>query len=114
MNHIRWVAWGTIDVDGTMDRQQRRNYLRKIRAELTEIRCGFTIGGNKRTPWYGITYTREDGAQKRQACAGTDALKKVCAWLLLEVGDHERGADGGVRSAGAEGDQADGDGITIR
>jgi hypothetical protein len=58
MNNIRWVAWGVVEVDGVMDRQQRRSILRKIRAEL--------------------------------------------AWVLLEMGDHERSEDGGVRSAGAE------------
>lgn len=103
MNHIRWVAWGVIDVDGTMDRQQRRNYLRKIRSELTEMHCEFTIGGNKRTPWYAIHRNLDDGTAKKQHCAGDGALKRICAWLLLEVGDHERGADGSVRSAGAEG-----------
>jgi len=106
MNHIRWVAWGVIDVDGTMDRQQRRNYLRKIRAELHELRCGFTIGGNKRSPWYAIHRNKDDGTIKKQAYAGENALKKACAWLLLEVGDHERSEDGSVRSAGAEGDRA--------
>lgn len=106
MNHIRWVAWGVVDVDGTMDRQQRRNYLRKIRAELTELRCGFNIGGNKRTPYYVIHRDLDNGVIKKQACAGEDALKKVCAWLLLEVEDHVGSEDGGVRSAGAEGAQA--------
>src|SRR6185436_18060343 len=52
MNHTRWVAWGVVDVDGTMDRQQRRNYLRKIREEMADIGCTFNIGGNKRTPYY--------------------------------------------------------------
>lgn len=102
MNHIRWVGWGVVDVDGTMDRQQRRNYLRKIRVELHDIRCGFNIGGNKKNPYYVIHRNLDDGTIRKQAFAGSDALKKVCAWILLEINDHVSSEDGGVRSAGAE------------
>lgn len=104
MNHIRWVAWGVIDVDGTMDRQQRRNYLRKLRAEFDTLNCKFDIGGSTKNPYYIIHRFVPNGVVKKQAYGGADALKKACAWLLLEVGDHERSEDGGVRGAGAEAD----------
>ena len=102
MNHIRWVGWGVVDVDGTMDRQQRRNFLRKIRKELDDIRCGFVIGGKKSQPHYAIHRNMPDGAVKKQAFAGDGALKKICAWILLETNDHVSSEDGGLRGAGAE------------
>jgi hypothetical protein len=102
MNNIRWVAWGVVEVDGVMDRQQRRSILRKIRAELADMGMGLTVGGKTKNPWYGVQRPLPGGVIKKKAVAGNDALRKVCAWVLLEMGDHERSEDGGVRSAGAE------------
>jgi hypothetical protein len=102
MNTIRWVAWGVVEVDGVMDRQQRRSILRKIRAELADMSIGFTIGGKTKYPWYSVQRPLPGGVIKKHACAGDNALKNICAWVLLEMGDHERSEDGGVRSAGAE------------
>jgi hypothetical protein len=101
MNHVRWVAWGVIDVEA-MDRIHRRNYLKRLRKELP---AGIRLesGGVKGAPWYKMERDQPSGAQtKTHAAAGMDALKKVCTWLLLEIGDHERSEDGGVRRAGDE------------
>jgi len=104
MNRIRWVAWGVIDLDDKekFDAQQRRSYIRKIRGELQEISCTLNCGGSTRAPWYSIERQSDGNVVKKHAAGGPDALRKVCGWLLLELGDHERSEDGSVRSAGAE------------
>jgi len=108
MNHIKWAAWGVVDLDGAkpdgkpnFDRQQRRNYLRKVRAELEELKYVLQPGGSTTTPWYMAT-SEATGAKK--AFAGTGAFSKVCAWVLDQLGvTADVGSeDGGVRCAGDE------------
>lgn len=120
MNHIRWVGWRVIELDnGTFDRMQRRNFIKRMRAELKELGAELHCGGSTQSPWYSIeipigspmwskisTGTTVDEKLKvlKHSAGGKDALNKVCAWFLNKIGDthHERGADGSVRGAGAE------------
>lgn len=106
MNHIRWAAWGVIELDGgKFDRQQRRNYLKKVHAELAELGYSLHPGGSTNTPYYMIMHV---SALPKHTAAGKDAFKKVCAWVLERVGDHHvSGEDGGVRRAGDEAQGAD-------
>lgn len=113
MNHIKWVAWGVVDVEA-LNKHRRRNYLKKIRDELSAK--GFTLhpGGSKTMPWYRIEGTpgvgRHEGqgyGGKAQVFASKDALKKILTWALHELGEvqgenHVGGADGGLRCAGDE------------
>lgn len=114
MNHIRWAAWGVIDIEA-LDRIQRRNYINNVRAELRALNIDLHCGGRNQFICYGVQLpgavtkcvSAKAAAQDRlhkQVFAGKDAFKKLCAWLLvkLEDGEHERGTNGSVRSAGAE------------
>lgn len=113
MNHIRWAAWGVVDIEhmptdmapgkGTQ-RQARRNYLKKVHAELAELGYSLHPGGSTNTPYYMVMH---DLTANKHTAAGQDAFKKVCAWVLEKVGDHTgaqdvSGQDGGVRRAGDE------------
>jgi len=101
MNHVRWAAWGVIDIE-TLERMQRRNYIKRTRAELSKDNITLSCGGSSNNPWYAIILPTPDGRTIPQhAVGGEDAFKKVCGWLLKELGDHERSEDGGVRRAGA-------------
>jgi len=108
MNHIRWAAWGVIDIekipsDHTSggNGQARREYLKKVRQELSELNMILHVGGSKNIPWYGIGLRGEDKTMGVKA--GDDAFKKLCAWVLEHVGDvNVSGEDGGVRGAGDE------------
>lgn len=100
MNHIRWAAWGVIDIDAMLDRIQRRNYIKRARKELADIGAVLHCGGSTQVPWYRIVLSKEK--DKAFVVAGEDAFKKISAWLLQEIGDHERSEDGGVRRAGDE------------
>lgn len=106
MNHLRWPAWGTIEIDNPeqFDRMQRRNYLRRVREELKDGPVTLHMGGSKHNPFYIATIQLDSGVQKKQAIGGKDAFKKICAWILTELEEiNVGGEDGGVRSAGAEG-----------
>lgn len=111
MNRVRWVAWGVIELDDAtkFDRQQRRSYLRKLREELGADGWKLECGGSTRLPHYRIFQpVIADGREelRSHAAGGPEALKKVCTWLLLEIGDHERSEDGSLRGAGAEAEGA--------
>ena len=101
MNHIRWAAWGVVDIEA-LERMQRRNYIKRARAELAEKSIELACGGSTKTPWYSIVVPTADGKGNAKAVGGEHAFKKVCEWLLLELGDHERSEDGSIRRAGAE------------
>ena len=106
MNHIRWIAWGVIEIDNKdrFDRMQRRNYLAKMRAEAKEIGVSFEPGGSRLKPWYRVALPIDaKGQQRVKAVGGDNSCKKACMWLLEQLGEaNVGGADGGVRSAGAE------------
>jgi hypothetical protein len=125
MNHIRWAAWGVIDIEA-LERMQRRNYIKRARAEMAEKGIVLSCGGSTQTPWYSITLptakgeplNKMPGAAKpgekgnAKAAGGKGAFKVVCEWLLEEIGDvqqaekdrmdNERSKDGGIWRAGAE------------
>ena len=102
MNHIRWAAWGVVDIEA-LERMQRRNYIKRARVELAEKNITLNCGGSTQTPWYAVVLLTTDGKTvPKHAAGGKDAFKKVCEWLLKELGDHERSEDGSVRRAGAE------------
>jgi hypothetical protein len=108
MNRVRWAAWGVVDIE-KLERMQRRNYIKAVRAELAEKNITLECGGSTQTPYYQIILpapngqlgVRYDQTIPKQAVAGENAFKKVCAWLLLQLGEdnHERSEDGSVRSA---------------
>ena len=108
MNHIRWAAWGVIDIekipsDHTSggNGQARREYLKKVRQELTALNMILHVGGSKVAPWYAVARRGEE--KNAMVSAGTDAFKKLCAWVLEHVGDvNVSGENGGVRGAGDE------------
>lgn len=107
MNQIRWVAWGVIDLE-KLERMQRRNYIKKIRADVAPLGITFESGGTNKNPWYQFVLPTKDGKTvPKQAYGGQDAARKVCQWLLTELGDHERSEDGGVRRAGDEAQAGD-------
>jgi hypothetical protein len=87
MNHIKWAAWGVVDIE-KLDRIQRRNYIKRSRKELEEIRCSLNCGGSTQTPYYQIILpTTDNKTIPKHAAGGLDAFKKVCEWLLKEIGD---------------------------
>jgi hypothetical protein len=114
MNHIRWAAWGTIMLDNQeqLDRMQRRNYIRRARAELAQVGIKLECGGSTTKPHYAVVFpvvvgeTTIKGVKvskyKTHTAGGEDAFKKVCMYILEEVGDHVSSEDGSVRGAGAE------------
>jgi hypothetical protein len=116
MNHIRWVGWGVIDIDNqeAFDRMQRRNFIKRMRSDLEPFGVALHAGGSTVNPWYSIEIgvgtalrsrlPKGDDKPIKHAAGGKDALKKVCAWFLDTIGEHEHvgGTDGSVRSAGAE------------
>jgi hypothetical protein len=100
MNHIRWAAWGVIDIE-KLERMQRRNYIKRARAELKAADIKLECGGSTNVPFYRVSLPG-DKAQS-QGYGGPASFQKVCVWTLQKVGDdHERGEDGGVRRAGDE------------
>lgn len=101
MNHIRWAAWGVVDIEA-LDRQQRRIYIKRTRGQLAEKGIMLNCGGSTSQPWYDIRLPKVGNVEKSHTAGGPDAFQKVCMWLLQELGDHERSADGSVRGAGAE------------
>ncbi len=102
MNHVRWVAWGVIDLE-KLERMQRRNYIKKIREDVTPLGIVFEPGGVKATPWYRVTLPIAlKGAEKQHAVAGADAARKVCQWLLMEIEAHEPAKLGQVGEVVAE------------
>lgn len=80
MNSLRWVAWGSVDIEA-LDKQQRRNYLKKVREELAVH--GFTLhpGGSKKTPHYTVT----DRNGEKHITAGPGAFAKACAHVLEKI-----------------------------
>jgi hypothetical protein len=120
MNHIRWAAWGVVDIEA-LERMQRRNYIKRSREQLAAVNIKLECGGSTQTPHYLVSLPTplveikmgHGGAAKTlekaegHAAAGKDAFKKVCTWVLQKTEDkentaHERGEDGGLRSTGAE------------
>ncbi len=100
MNRIRWAAWGVVDIE-KLERMQRRNYIKAVRAELAEKRIELVCGGSTQTPYYAMILPTADGKTiPKQTAAGVDAFKRICAWLLLQLGEepHVGGEDGSVRS----------------
>lgn len=105
MNHLRWAAWDVIKLDGgAFDRQQRRVYLDKVRKELEVHRLILQPGGSTKTPHYVVTsYDVQRGKPICHTTGGTDAFKRICAWILEHTGElHVGSEDGGVRGAGDE------------
>lgn len=104
MNHTKWVGWGVVNVEA-LDKQQRRVYLKKIRAELAERGMQLHPGGSTQVPWYRITRVGNgpETAKVEETIAGEDALKKICAWALIELGEVQGEHDGVERVAGVDG-----------
>ena len=122
MNCIRWAAWGVVDIENIPsdqttggNRQARRSYLKKVHAELATVGMKLHIGGSAANPWYCVEYNVETAKVAKQVCAGKDAFKKICTWVLEQIGDHTQQGDadvgsenGGLRRAG---DEAQGSGV---
>ena len=102
MNRIRWAAWGVVDIEA-LDRQQRRNYIKAVRKELEAYSAVLHCGGSTKNPWYRISVGADANTAAYVSANAKGAFKNVCVWAVTIIGDdHERGADGGVRGAGAE------------
>ncbi len=104
MNHVRWVAWGVIELE-KLERMQRRNYIKKIREDVTPLGIKFESGGVAKNPWYKMEFLAEPPKNEKRRSkigAGADGARAVCQWLLMELNDHVGGEDGGVRGAGDE------------
>lgn len=118
MNHIRWAAWGVVDIEA-LERMQRRNYIKRVRSELGVLGIELECGGSKQQPYYLVsipdTYVKKHYAvdvKKHHAIAGKDAFRKVCEWTLHATGDWQQlekermdnvsSEDGGVRRTGTE------------
>src|SRR6266436_5511838 len=71
MNHIRWAAWGVVDIEA-LERMQRRNYIKRARAELVEKGITLNCGGSKATPWYGISLPKDEKGQQLAHAVGGD------------------------------------------
>lgn len=95
LNHVKWAAWGVVDIE-RLERMQRRNYIKRARAELAfkgiELKCG----GSKGVPFYAVAGTNTPmetttfGSKGRHTAAGADAFKKICvhAVSMLEPDAH--------------------------
>jgi hypothetical protein len=114
VNNIRWAAWGVIDIENIPsdqttggNRQARRSYLKKVHEQLQPLGLRLHIGGSAQNPWYCVESLK--GEKFKHVSAGKDAFKKICAYILEQVGDtaNERSEDGGVRRAGDEAQVAD-------
>lgn len=79
LNHVKWAAWGVVDIEA-LERMQRRNYIKRARAELHAAGLKLECGGSKTTPYYAVVAV-DDEVKKvtRQIAAGADAFKKICA-----------------------------------
>ncbi len=107
MNHIRWVAWGVVDVEA-LDRMQRRNFIKKLRQELAEGGAMLHCGGSTKSPWYGVVMpeakdpsikprdVKNDSA--KHTVGGEHSLKKLCQWVLEYRG--ETNVDGTGQAVG--------------
>jgi hypothetical protein len=122
MNCIRWAAWGVVDIENIPsdqttggNRQARRSYLKKVHEELKPFNMTLHIGGSTQVPWYAINVFRGiPDSKPKQVAAGKDAFKKICTWVLEQVGDTAKeehdvsSEDGGVRRAGDEAQSSEG------
>lgn len=83
LNHVKWAAWGVIDIE-RLERMQRRNYIKRARAELASKGFELKCGGSKGVPFYALAEastpmeTTAFGG-KGHTAAGADAFKKICA-----------------------------------
>ena len=111
MNYIMWAAWGVVDIEA-LDRMQRRNYIKRCRAELALRYVKLDCGGSTANPHYIVTplvapstgaSLEAGGSVTQKAFGGVGSFKKACEHILNELGiGHERSEDGSVRGAGAE------------
>lgn len=58
MNNVKWAAWGVVDIEA-LERMQRRNYIKKVRAELAKHGATLDCGGDKVSPFY-LVHIRDD------------------------------------------------------
>lgn len=102
MNHIKWAAWSVINIEA-LDRQQRRNYLKKVHAELEPVGIQLHVGGTKEKPYYLVTVSA-DPTKKIHAYREGHAFADACKAVLEFAGElnNVSSEDGGVRCAGDE------------
>jgi hypothetical protein len=91
-----WAAWGVIDIDdrSKFDRMQRRNYIKKVRAEMHEKGVALSCGGSTQTPFYCVQIgLQEDKPVYKDTftAQGRDAFVKVCARVLEWCGVKHEG-----------------------
>lgn len=85
LNHLKWAAWGVIDIEA-LDRQQRRNYLKKVHAELNPLGFQMHVGGTTQKPYYLVTKS-DDPTKKMLGFSGERAFADACKGILLELGE---------------------------
>jgi len=99
LNHTKWAAWGVVNVEA-LDRQQRRNYLKKVREELAAVGYALHPGGTTQQPWY---RAENVSMAKKQVISGPDAFQKICACVLSDLGEKQEQGDGaGMESVSGE------------
>lgn len=105
LTHIRFAAWGVIDVE-TLNREARRNYLKTVRAELSTRDYALVVGGVPGSLYYAIhSPVLEDGstwkAQAHHNAWSEPAFKIVCReFLNREDPDHANPEPAGSAAAG--------------
>lgn len=85
LDHVKWAAWGVVDIDNKskLDRIQRRNYIKRTRAELKHFNIELRCGGSSTTPWYCVVSAKASPAN--HVAAGEGAFQKVCAHVLKQL-----------------------------
>lgn len=89
LGHLRWAAWGTIDIE-TLERMQRRNYINHVREELKLHGMVLECGGNA-VPYYRILTTGAIPGGKGPEWSTTSAnikdkaFCKVCRDALFKI-----------------------------
>ena len=68
-----------------MRKQQRRNYLKKVRLELAEREYTLHPGGSTQTPHYTVV----DRNGEKHVTAGPGAFANACAHVLKKLGEEK-------------------------
>jgi hypothetical protein len=79
LSHVKWAAWGVIDIE-KLERLQRRNYIKRARSELEAHGWALTCGGNTRSPHYAA----EKGGEKISH-TGPDAFMRMCSVIASAI-----------------------------
>lgn len=94
MSHVSFAAWGSVDVE-SLERMQRRVYIRHVREELAKYQLALACGGSKGRPHYAL-YRVVDGIASGGALvssSGEKALSLVLTKALELIKEQEAKKD---------------------